>query len=85
MKVKDGYILRHVMNSDVVMDVTGGFSGIIKLNEVSAEIWNGVAAGKSLAEIADDIAGKYEVGREQALADAEKFCHAMCEQGFFTE
>lgn len=83
MKIKEGMIVRHVMDSDIVIDVTGGFSGVMKLNETSLAIWNGVASGKSAQEIALALAGMYEVSGEKALADVERFCADMTEQGFF--
>ena len=83
MKIKEGMIVRHVMDSDIVIDVTGGFSGVMKLNATSLMIWNGIAAGKSAQEIALALAGKYEVSEEKALADVERFCADMTEQEFF--
>ena len=84
MKVKDNMILRHVMDSDVVVDVTGRFSGLLKLNETSAAIWRAVAAGETQEQIAERLAAEYEVSPEQALADVESFCAAMLDKGFFT-
>ena len=83
MKIKEGMIVRHVMDSDIVIDVTGGFSGVMKLNETSLAIWNGVASGKSAQEIALALAEKYEVSEERALSDVERFCTDMTAQGFF--
>ena len=83
MKIKEGMIVRHVMDSDIVIDVTGGFSGVMKLNETSLVIWNGVAAGKSAQEIACLLVEQYEVSEDKALADVERFCADMTEQGFF--
>ena len=83
MKIRNGLILRHVMDTDIVIDVTGTFSGVMKLNATSLEIWNGIAAGKRTEEIALALAERYEVTREKALADVEQFCGDMVKQGFF--
>ena len=83
MKIKEGMIVRHVMDTDVVIDVTGGFSGVMKLNATSLMIWNGVAAGKSVQEIALNLTEQYEVTEEKALEDVERFCGDMTVQGFF--
>ena len=83
MKIKNGMIVRHVMDTDIVIDVTGAFSGVMKLNPTSLEIWNGVAAGKNAGEIALALAERYEVSEEKALADVERFCSDMTEHGFF--
>ena len=83
MKIKEGMIVRHVMDTDIVIDVTGGFSGVMKLNATSLEIWNGIAAGKSVQEIALVLTEQYEVTEEKALCDVERFCSDMTTQGFF--
>ena len=83
MKIKDGMIVRHVMDTDIVIDVTGDFSGMVKLNASSLEIWNGIAAGKSVREIALALTEQYEVTEEKALSDVERFCGDMVAQGFF--
>ena len=83
MKIRNGLILRHVMDTDIVIDVSGSFSGVMKLNATSLEIWNGVAAGKSAQEIALSLTERYEVTEESALADVERFCGDMAKQGFF--
>lgn len=83
MTVKDGMILRHVMDSHMIIDVSGTFQGVMKLNETSAQIWEGVAAGKNIETIAEELACEFEVKPEKAREDIEKFCSAMIEQGFF--
>lgn len=83
MKIKDGMILRHVMDNDIVIDVTGAFSGVMKLNATSLLIWNGVAARKTAQEIALELTAQYDVNAEKALADVEHFCGEMVKQGFF--
>lgn len=83
MKIKEGMIVRHVMDTDIAIDVTGDFSGMVKLNASSLEIWNGVAAGKSVREIALALTEQYEVTEEKALDDVERFCSDMVAQGFF--
>ena len=83
MKIKEGMIVRHVMDTDIAIDVTGDFSGMVKLNASSLEIWNGVAAGKSVREIALALTEQYEVTEEKAFDDVERFCAEMVAQGFF--
>ncbi|HVM69361.1 MAG TPA: PqqD family protein [Gaiellaceae bacterium] len=39
------------------------------LDEVGAEVWRGLEKGRSLSEIAELIVERFEVAREQALAD----------------
>lgn len=83
MKVRSGMIQRHVMDSDIVIDVTGKFSGVVKLNGTSAEIWSEIAAGKAPEEIAANLAEMYEVSLEKVKSDVDAFCKDMLKQGFF--
>ena len=39
------------------------------LDEVGAVVWRGLEAGQSLGAIAEEIAGVFDTGREQALED----------------
>ena len=83
MKIKKGMIVRRVMDSDIVIDVTGGFSGVMKLNATSLEIWNGIAAGKGVQQIAQELTERCRVSEEKALSDVERFCSEMTAHGFF--
>lgn len=85
MKVKDGLCLNSVMDQNIVVDLTGKFTGSIKLNDTAAEIWRGVAAGERPASIADRFTRRYCVDREKVLADVEQFIREMVEQGFFVQ
>ena len=85
IKIKDGYQIRKILDRDVVTADPDVFNGIIKLNDTGALIWNGVAAGKSPEEIAEDIFSEYETTREKALEDVEKFIADLTEKGVFEE
>lgn len=85
MKVKDGLSLSTVMKQNIVVDLTGSFTGSIKLNSTAAEIWRGVAAGEDASRIAERLIGRYHVDREKVLSDVEHFIQEMVEQGFFVQ
>ena len=85
MKIKEGFVLRHVMDSDVVVDVTGKFSGVLKLNSTSADIWKYISEGSDIPEAAEKLSKEYNVSYEQALKDTESFCAAMLQNKFFEE
>ena len=45
MRIKDGFVLRKVMDNYVVVSVgesSKTFRGMIKLNVTAVEIWNGI-------------------------------------------
>lgn len=85
IKIKDGYQIRKILDRDVVTADPDVFNGIIKLNDIGALIWNGVAAGRSQEEIAEDIFSEYETTREKALEDVKKFIADLTEKGVFEE
>lgn len=84
MKIKDGYILREVAGTFVVIS-TGAddldFKGVITVNEVGALIWKGIEEGKSKDEITEKIITEYDVSKEIASADCDEFVKQLAEQG----
>jgi fibrillarin-like rRNA methylase len=43
-----------------------------QLNETAMIVWKGLAQGKSVGQIADDITGQYEVALENATRSVER-------------
>ena len=83
MKIKNGFVLREAAGSYVVMNVGGelAFNGMITLNETGAVIWRGIEAGKSYAQIAEDIVAEYDIDLDTALRDVIRFTEKMNEAG----
>lgn len=83
MKIKDGYILREVAGTFVVIS-TGAeeldFKGVITVNEVGALIWKGMEEGKSKDEIIEQITTEYDVSKETASEDCDAFVKQLAEQ-----
>ncbi len=79
MKIKDGFVLREVADSFVVMNIGGelAFNGMITLNEVGAFIWKAVENGDDAEEIAKKITLEYEIDYETALSDTKVFIDKM--------
>ncbi len=83
MKIKNGFVLREVADSFVVMNIGGelAFNGMITLNEVGAFIWKAIENGDNIEEIAKKITLEYEIDYETALSDANVFINKMNEVG----
>ena len=79
MKIKDGFVLREVADSFVVMNIGGelAFNGMITLNEVGAFIWKAVENGDNAEEIAKKITLEYEIDYETALSDTKVIIEKM--------
>ena len=70
---------RLVGDETVLLDLESGM--YFGLEGVGKRIWECVAAGKSLGEIAAIIAGEFEVDESQALADLKDFAADLVERG----
>ncbi|KAB5607394.1 PqqD family protein [Bifidobacterium jacchi] len=85
MRLKDGFVLRDVAGQTVVIatgEASEHFHGMIKLNDTGKAIWQGLAAGKTEAEIASDLTHDFDVDESRAASDVKAFVERMNEQGF---
>jgi hypothetical protein len=63
----------------VLLDLTGGeYYG---LDRLGARVWNGLVAGRTITEIAREIAGDYDVTLEALLADLVALVRDLAEKG----
>jgi hypothetical protein len=88
MRIKDGFILREVAGTFVIIsagDDSLDFKGVITVNEVGALIWKGVEAGKSKEEIVDKILSEYDVQREVAAVDCDEFLQQLISKNIIEE
>lgn len=58
-------------------DAALDFNGMICLNEVGEEIFQGLLEQKTRDEILDGILGKFDVSREEAVADIDDFLSGL--------
>ena len=81
MKIKDGFVIRKVAESYVVLKLGGelNFNGMITLNETGAFIWNLVSLGFDESQIAEKLTEEYEIDRNIALSDVNAFIIKMRE------
>lgn len=88
MKIKDGYILKSVAGSNVVI-ATGvermDFRGIITFNDTGAEIFNMLNGTYTVEEIIEKLAKDYEISYDVAKADVMKLIEKMRSQGLIEE
>ena len=85
MKIKDGFVLRSVMGSYVVVAVgaaSKSFRGMVKLNSTAADVWKCIETGFSKSEICDMLFAKYDVDRERVEGDVNNIIKDLVEQGF---
>lgn len=76
MKVKNGFVAKEIAGQSVVIALGQAsqiFNGIIKLNDSAKFIWEKLTVGAEKEEIVDAMLKEYDVDRETAERDVEKF------------
>ena len=84
MKIKEGFILREIAGSFVVVPVGQNlvdFSSMITLNETGAFLWNALSEEASEEQLCEKLLSEYEgVIREEALSDIRDFVKVLNEK-----
>lgn len=83
-KLKDGFIIREIGNQIMAVPVgkqTSEIHGMIALSESGKLLWERLQTGASVEELAVVLLENYDVEKEVAEADADKFIKALAEQG----
>lgn len=84
MRIKDGYMLREVAGSFIIVGVGAesiDFNGIININETGAFIWKQMANDTTAEAVADALTAEYEIDKETALRDVNAFMAKLTEAG----
>ena len=85
MKIKNGFVVRTVGGENVVVPVgemSKKFHGMINLNETGAFLWKFLSEEHSVEEGIAALLNTYDVERETAKNDVEKFVQTLLENGF---
>lgn len=83
-RIKNGFIIRKI-GAQIMAVPTGKMTseihGMIALTESGELLWNALEKGADIGTLADILTQNYEVERDVALADAEKFVSGLKKQG----
>ena len=82
MKIKDGFVLREVAGSFIVVAVgeaVKNFNGIINLNETGAFLWKILETGAEKEELIAKLLAEYDVDEKTATEDVNKFINKLSE------
>lgn len=88
MKIKDGFTLRNIAGSDIVVPVGNAskvFNGMITLNDSGAFLWSALQKDTTVDEVVAKLTSEYEVSTEQATADVQKFVDMLRENDLIDE
>lgn len=84
MKIKRGFISRQVAGNNVVVatgEQTKNFNGIIKLNESGLILWNRLTVGANKEELVKALFDEYDITRDVAETDVDKFVGVLRDAG----
>lgn len=83
MRIKDGFVLRQVADSYVVMSLGGelSFNGMIALNETGALIWRSLEQLLDIDAIVELLVSEYEIDRVTAERDVASFIEKIRQAG----
>lgn len=82
MKIKDGFILREVAGSFIVVavgDAVKTFNGIITLNETGAFLWKELEKGAEEQDLLKALLAEYDVEEDVASQHVKKFIARLTE------
>ena len=88
MKIKDGFIMKNVAGSNVVLPLgerQEEVKGIITFNDVGADVFNMLDGTNSVEAIATKIAKDYDAPYEMVEADVNKLIEKMRVHGLIEE
>lgn len=82
MKIKEGFILREVAGSYLVVAVGKAvkeFGGVVNLNETGAFLWKLLEKSSTKSEMVDALLNEYDVDRDTAEKDVKAFTDKLME------
>ena len=86
MKIRDGFILRTIADTHIVVPVAERvieFKGMITLNEVSVGIWNFLQIDRSYDDVLEYMLSIYKIDRDTATNDLNELLDQMESGGVF--
>lgn len=86
MKIKEGFLLRKVAGSNVIVPVgeeTMEFNGMLTTNDTGAFIFEKLQAGIVKEDIVKEIIKEFDIEEEIAAKDVEAFINKLKEADLF--
>lgn len=83
-KIKNGFIIRKIGGQIMAVPtgkMTSEIHGMISLSESGELLWSRLVNGADIEALVDVLVENYEIDRETAKADAEKFVLTLSKQG----
>lgn len=84
MKIKEGFMLREIAGSWIVIPLESRvveFNGIMSLSESGALIWRALEGSAEKNDLVELITSEYKVDLDTAAADVDEFISAVGAKG----
>lgn len=88
MKIKEGFLLREVAGSNIVVPVGDAqidFGGMMTLNPVGTFIWKLLETDKTVEELTDAVVKEYEIDNATAQKDICVYINKLREKGIIED
>ena len=86
MKIRGDYMLDTIGGEKIAVPLgSGSHTGLIRLNEVGAFLWEKLMEGTTEEDLVQDVTKQYEVGTEKAAEDVKKFLEKLKSQGLLED
>lgn len=88
MKLKDGFMLREIAGTWVVVPIgqrVVEFNGLMTLSDSGALLWKKLQSGAEVYELLDEIMKEYEIDKTTAKEDVEEFIYEIQRKGLFQQ
>lgn len=86
--IKDGFVLRKMPGMNLVMPIGANvkdFNGALMLNDTGAFIFEKLAGGQSVDEVAENLTKEYDVTLDRAKASVDNTIKQLAEAGVIGE
>lgn len=84
MKIKDGFMMREVAGTWIVVPLAQRvveFNGLMTLTESGALLWSKLQEGSDMEELVQYMLTEYDVDEEVARQDVKEFLDSINERG----
>lgn len=88
MKIRDGFIIKEVASSFVVVPVGKNlvdFSSMITTNETGAFLWELLKEDRTVEDLTNALMAEYDVDEKTAHADVNEFVDALKQKKVFED
>lgn len=83
MKVNKNYVLKHLLDADLLININDEISGVIKLNKTSKDIYSYINDGLNKEEVIEKLSNEYDIDLETLKKDVDEFINEMIQRGIF--